>query len=102
MGTTTEAAHEERHRLDRCSTRHRTFRRAPLELRAAGAPTGYDKGPPRSRAPGNGPSWQEEPGDCQSIWRRSHYRGTDPDPFIRLQLMRYRHPSKKERRAGRN
>jgi hypothetical protein len=65
------------------------------------ANSGYDNGPPRSRGPGNGPSWQGEPGDCQSIWRRSHYRGTDPDPFIRLQLMRYRHPSKKERRAGR-
>jgi hypothetical protein len=72
--------------------------------RAANVPgwcanSGYDNGPPRSRGPGNGPSWQGEPGDCQSIWRRSHYRGTDPDPFIRLQLMRYRHPSKKERRA---
>jgi hypothetical protein len=66
------------------------------------ANSGYDNGPPRSRGPGNGPSWQGEPGDCQSIWRRSHYRGTDPDPFIRLQLMRYRHPSKKERRAGRH
>jgi hypothetical protein len=66
------------------------------------ANSGYDNGPPRSRGPGNGPSWQGEPGDCQSIWRRSHYRGTDPDPFIRLQLMRYRHPSKKERRAGRS
>ena len=61
------------------------------------ANSGYDNGPPRSRGPGNGPSWQGEPGDCQSIWRRSHYRGTDPDPFIRLQLMRYRHASKKER-----
>ena len=75
--------------------------------RAANVPawcpnSGYDNGPPRSRGPGNGPSWQGEPGDCQSIWRRSHYRGTDPDPFIRLQLMRYRHPSKKERRGGRN
>ena len=64
--------------------------------------SGYDNGPPRSRGPGNGPSWQGEPGDCQSVWRRSRYRGTDPDPFIRLQLMRYRHPSKKERRVGRN
>jgi hypothetical protein len=62
--------------------------------------SGYDNGPARSRGPGNGPSWQGEPGDCQSIWRRSHYRGTDPDPFIRLQLMRYRPASKKERRAG--
>ena len=62
---------------------------------------GYDNGPPRSRGPGNGPSWQGEPGDCQSIWRRSRYRGTDPDPFIRLQLMRYRPVSKKERRATR-
>jgi hypothetical protein len=58
----------------------------------------YDNGPPRSRGPGNGPSWQGEPGDCQSIWRRSRYRGTDPDPFIRLQLMRYRPASKKEHR----
>jgi hypothetical protein len=66
------------------------------------ANSGYDNGPARSRGPGNGPSWQGEPGDCQSIWRRSHYRGTDPDPFIRLQLMRYRHPSKKERRPSRN
>jgi hypothetical protein len=63
--------------------------------------SGYDNGPARSRGPGNGPSWQGEPGDCQSIWRRSRYRGTDPDPFIRLQLMRYRPVSKKERRATR-
>jgi hypothetical protein len=62
--------------------------------------SGYDNGPPRSRGPGNGISHQGEPGDCKSIWRRYHYRGTDPDPFIRLQLMRYRHPSKKELRAG--
>jgi hypothetical protein len=59
------------------------------------ANSGYDNGPPRSRGPG------KEPGDCQSIWRRSRYRGTDPDPFIRLQLMRYRPVSKKERRATR-
>jgi hypothetical protein len=25
---------------------------------------------------------QGGPSDCQSIWRGSHYRGTDPDPFI--------------------
>jgi hypothetical protein len=64
------------------------------------ANSGYDNGPPRSRGPGNGPSWQGEPGDCQSIWRRSHYRGTDPDPFIRLQLMRYRPASKKDHRGA--
>jgi hypothetical protein len=50
--------------------------------------SGYDNGPPRSRGPGSGIYWQGEPGDCQSIWRRGYYRGTDPDPFIRLQLMR--------------
>ena len=66
------------------------------------ANSGYDNGPPRSRGPGNGPSWQGEPTDCQSIWRHSRYRGTDPDPNIRLQLMRYRPASKKERRLHRN
>jgi hypothetical protein len=50
--------------------------------------SGYDNGPPRSRGPGAGPSWQGEPTDCKSIWRHSRYRGTDPDPDIRLQLMR--------------
>jgi hypothetical protein len=64
------------------------------------ANSGYDNGPPRSRGPGNGISHQGEPSDCKSIWRSYHYRGTDPDPFIRLQLMRYRHRSKKELRAG--
>jgi hypothetical protein len=64
--------------------------------------SGYDNGPPRSRGPGNGPSWQGEPTDCRSIWRHSRYRGTDPDPNIRLQLMRYRPASKKERRLQRN
>jgi hypothetical protein len=62
--------------------------------------SGYDNGPPRSRGPGAGPSWQGEPTDCKSIWRHSRYRGTDPD--IRLQLMRYRPASKKERRVRRN
>ena len=38
--------------------------------------------------PGNGPSWQGEPTDRDSIWRRSYYRGNDPDNRIRLQLMR--------------
>jgi hypothetical protein len=73
--------------------------------RAANVPawcpnSGYDNGPPRSRGPGSGIYWQGEPGDCQSIWRRGYYRGTDPDPFIRGQLMRYRPVTKKERRAG--
>jgi hypothetical protein len=66
------------------------------------ANSGYDNGPPRSRGPGTGPSWQGEPTDCKSIWRCSRYRGTDPDPDIRLQLMRYRPASKKERRVHRN
>ena len=65
------------------------------------ANSGYDNGPPRSRGPGNGPSWQGVPGDCQSIWRRGYYRGTDPDPNIRPQLMRYRPVSKKEHRSRR-
>jgi hypothetical protein len=52
--------------------------------------SGYDNGPPRSRGPGNGPSWQGEPTDCKSIWRHSRYRGTDPDPSVRLGLMRRR------------
>ena len=30
------------------------------------ANSGYDNGPPRSRGPGNGPSWQGEPTDCKS------------------------------------
>jgi hypothetical protein len=63
------------------------------------ANSGYDNGPPRERGPGTGPHWQGEPTDCQSIWRNSRYRGTDPDPNIRLQLMRYRRASKAERRA---
>jgi hypothetical protein len=50
--------------------------------------SGYDNGPPRSRGPGSGIYWQGEPGDCRSIWRRGYYQGTDPDPFIRQQLMR--------------
>ena len=54
------------------------------------ANSGYDDGPPRDRGPGSGPSWSGEPTDCQSIWRRGYYRGTDPDPNIRLQLMRGR------------
>jgi hypothetical protein len=52
--------------------------------------SGYDNGPPRSRGPGSGPYWAGEPTDCRSIWRRGYYRGTDPDPDIRLQLMRAR------------
>ena len=66
------------------------------------ANSGYDNGPPRERGIGTGPFWQGEPTDCQSIWRHGRYRGTDPDPNIRLQLMRYRPASKKERRAHRN
>jgi hypothetical protein len=50
--------------------------------------SGYDNGPPRERGPGTGPCWSGEPTDCRSIWRRCYYRGTDPDPNIRLQLMR--------------
>jgi hypothetical protein len=52
------------------------------------ADSGYDNGPARERGPGTGPYWSGEPTDCRSIWRRGHYRGTDPDPNIRLQLMR--------------
>jgi hypothetical protein len=51
------------------------------------ADSGYDNGPPRERGPGTGPYWSGEPTDCRSIWRHGHYRGTDPDPNIRLQLM---------------
>jgi hypothetical protein len=50
--------------------------------------SGYDNGPPRERGPGTGPYWSGEPTDCRSIWRRGYYCGTDPDPYIRLQLMR--------------
>jgi hypothetical protein len=62
--------------------------------------SGYDNGPPRSRGPGSGPFWLGEPNDCDSIWRRGYYRGTDPDPNIRLQLMRFRPVSKKSIRSG--
>jgi hypothetical protein len=51
------------------------------------ANSGYDNGPPRARGPGTGAFWSGEPTDCESIWRRGYYRGTDPDPNIRLQLM---------------
>jgi Spy/CpxP family protein refolding chaperone len=54
------------------------------------ADSGFDNGPPRERGPGTGPYWSGEPGDCNSIWRRGYYRGTDPDPNIRQQLMRDR------------
>jgi hypothetical protein len=54
------------------------------------ADSGFDNGPPRERGPGTGPFWSGEPTDCRSIWRSGHYRGTDPDPNIRLQLMRGR------------
>jgi len=54
------------------------------------ADSGYDNGPARDRGPGSGPYWSGEPSDCRSIWRRGYYRGTDPDPNIRLQLMRGR------------
>jgi hypothetical protein len=52
------------------------------------ANSGYDDGPPRDRGPGTGPFWSGEPTDCRSIRRNGRYRGTDPDPNIRLQLMR--------------
>jgi hypothetical protein len=72
-----------------------------VEARQAGCPnSGYDNGPPRERGPGTGPNWAGEPTDCQSIWRNGRYRGTDPDPNIRLQLMRYR-PASKEHRLHR-
>jgi hypothetical protein len=51
------------------------------------ANSGYDEGPARERGPGTGPFWSGEPSDCQTVWRRGYYRGTDPDPNIRLQLM---------------
>src|ERR1700720_675790 len=63
---------------------------ASLAVNAWCANSGYDNGPPRSRGPGTGPFWQGEPTDCESIWRHGHYRGTDPDPNIRLQLMHRR------------
>jgi hypothetical protein len=37
---------------------------------------------------GTGPFWQGEPTDNLPIWRYGYYQGTDPDPFIRSQLMR--------------
>jgi hypothetical protein len=37
---------------------------------------------------GAGPYWQGEPTDNLPIWRYGYYQGTDPDPFIRSQLMR--------------
>jgi len=47
------------------------------------------------RAPGggsggwsSGPYWQGLPTDHRAIWRYGHYQGNDPDPSIRLQLMR--------------
>jgi hypothetical protein len=40
--------------------------------------------------PGNGPIWQREPSDRNSIWRRGYYRGNDPDNRIRQQLMRHK------------
>jgi hypothetical protein len=52
--------------------------------------SGFDNGPARERGPGTGPYWSGEPSDCNSIWRRGYYRGTDPDPNIREQLMRDR------------
>jgi Spy/CpxP family protein refolding chaperone len=52
--------------------------------------SGFDNGPPRERGPGTGPYWSGEPSACNSIWRRGYYRGTDPDPNIRQQLMRDR------------
>jgi hypothetical protein len=74
--------------------------------RAANVPawcanSGYDNGPARERGPGNGPFSLGEPTDCRSIWRRGYYRGTDPDPNIRLQLMKFR-PDSKKRRSHRN
>jgi hypothetical protein len=54
------------------------------------ADSGFDNGPARERGPGTGPYWSGEPSDCNSIWRRGYYRGTDPDPNIRQQLMRDR------------
>jgi hypothetical protein len=41
--------------------------------------------------PGNGPVWQGEPGDHLPIWRYGYYLGNDPDPRIRLELMRDPH-----------
>jgi hypothetical protein len=37
---------------------------------------------------GSGPFWQGEPRDRRPIWRYGFYQGNDPDPFIRLQIMR--------------
>jgi hypothetical protein len=34
------------------------------------------------------PYWQGEPTDRLPIWRYGYYQGSDPDNFIRLQLMR--------------
>ena len=35
-----------------------------------------------------GPYWQGLPTDRSPIWRYGHYQGNDPDPSIRLQIMR--------------
>jgi hypothetical protein len=35
-----------------------------------------------------GPYWQGLPTDHRPIWRYGHYQGNDPDPSIRLQIMR--------------
>jgi hypothetical protein len=35
-----------------------------------------------------GPYWQGLPTDHRPIWRYGHYQGNDPDPSVRLQIMR--------------
>jgi hypothetical protein len=37
---------------------------------------------------GTGPFWQGVPTDRRPIWRYGFYQGNDPDPFIRLKIMR--------------
>jgi hypothetical protein len=54
------------------------------------ANAGYDEVSPRERSVGATPYWSDEPTDCRTIWRHHRHRGTDPDPNIRLQLMRGR------------
>jgi hypothetical protein len=62
-----------------------TFADAAVTKRCA---TGFHR--TRERGIGTGPDWRGEPTDCRAIWRHGRYRGNDPDPNIRLQLMRGR------------
>jgi hypothetical protein len=64
---------------------HRHHRHYPSSLNGAYGAAGAVSGFPGY---GTGPYWQGEPTDNLPIWRYGYYQGNDPDPFIRLQLMR--------------